>query len=149
MMVESLMGTDCKHTSHRCASILTIPIASMLSMDTPYDLTTLGGRVEFALARSRHTPSSAAHAIGCKPQAISQWISGSTKNIKNELIFKFADVTGFEARWIATGEGPPQLGQAILHTLSVMKAMDVEHQHLVARLADQVAEPKDGANGTQ
>lgn len=78
----------------------------MLSMTQKYDMTTRGGRIKFALDKSGHTPTTAAKKIGCKPQAISQWISKPDTNIKNNLLFEFADLTGFEARWIATGEGP-------------------------------------------
>lgn len=105
MMSDAFMGAHCKHTSSLCASILTWHGDSMLSMSNDYDLTTRAGRIQFALAESDHTPTTAARAIGCRPQAISQWISGASKNIKNDLLFKFSDLTGFEARWIATGEG--------------------------------------------
>lgn len=149
MMVESVMVAHCKHASLGNASILTGPDGSMLSMDTGPNLTTLGKRIEYALEHSGHSNTSAANLIGCKPQAISQWISGATKNIKNDLLFKFAEITGFEARWIVTGEGPPQLSQAIRHTVEAMKLMQPEQQYLVARLADQVSEPKGGENGTQ
>lgn len=105
-MFDASMGRHCKHSCVFSASILSQRGVSMLSMRKPYDLTTRGGRVEFALDESGHTPTSTAKKIGCKPQAISQWISRPDTNIKNPLLFKFADLTGFEARWIATGEGP-------------------------------------------
>lgn len=150
MINASLMGVDCKHTSSQDASILTLDIVSMLEMDTEYDLNTMGGRVGYAIKKSGHTPSSVALEIDCEPQAISQWIHGPTKNIKNSLLFKLADLTGFEARWITLGHGPQKTqniagilkNQAIAHTVEVMKVMDTEQQYLVARLADQVAEPK-------
>lgn len=81
----------------------------MLSMTQTHDLTTRGGRIKFALEQSGHTPTTAAKKIGCKPQAISQWTSKPDTNIKNKLLFKFADLVGFEARWIATGEGPQRV----------------------------------------
>lgn len=68
----------------------------------------LSDRVRHAVESSGHTPSSVARAIGCTPAAVLQWISGDTKNIENDLLFALADATGFEARWIGTGEGPPQ-----------------------------------------
>lgn len=109
MINASLMGWHCKHTSLQGASILTARIVSMLNMQTEYDLDSLGGRVGYALEKSGHTPSSAAVKINCKPQAIYQWIHGPTKNIKNDLIFKLSDITGFEARWITTGKGDPSI----------------------------------------
>lgn len=91
----------------------------MLTMKNEFDLSSRGGRVEFALDQSGFTPTSAAKAIGCKPQAISQWVSRPETNIKNHLLFKFADLTGFEARWIATGVGPQrkaEVGEGIYVT---------------------------------
>ena len=33
-------------------------------------------------------------------------MNGPTKNLKGEFLFALADLTGFEARWIATGKLP-------------------------------------------
>ena len=63
-------------------------------------------RIAHAIEQSGHTPASMARAIGCSAAAIYQWIKGDTKDIKNELLFALADASRFEARWIATGEGP-------------------------------------------
>ena len=68
----------------------------------------LSERVRYAIEQSGHTPSSVARVIGCTPAAVLQWISGDTKNIKNDLLFALADATKFEARWIGTGNGPQQ-----------------------------------------
>lgn len=72
---------------------------------------TTADRVAHVVAtfKDEHTGASAATlaaAIGCSSSAISQWIAGTTTNIKLDLLFKLADETQFEARWIATGEGP-------------------------------------------
>ena len=56
-----------------------------------------------------------ARAIGCTPAAVLQWVSGDTKNIKNDLHFALADATKFEARWIGTGDGPPQSAAQMNH----------------------------------
>jgi transcriptional regulator with XRE-family HTH domain len=66
----------------------------------------LSERVRHAIEQSGHTPSSVSRVIGCTPAAVLQWISGDTKNIKNDLLFALADATKFEARWIGTGNGP-------------------------------------------
>lgn len=70
------------------------------------ELKTKGERVAHALDAAGLTPAAAAKQIGCSREAIQQWISGRTKNIKNELLFSFSDLTRFEARWLATGKGP-------------------------------------------
>ena len=78
----------------------------------------LADRVAHAIKASGHTPSSAARAIGCTPAAVLQWVSGKTKNIKNEFLFALADATGFEARWIGTGEGPDRTLAAMNHRIN-------------------------------
>jgi transcriptional regulator with XRE-family HTH domain len=75
----------------------------------------LSERVRHAIEQSGHTPSSVARAIGCTPAAVLQWVSGDTKNIKNDLLFALADATKFEARWIGTGDGPPQSAAQMNH----------------------------------
>jgi transcriptional regulator with XRE-family HTH domain len=72
----------------------------------PQDAKTKGERVTAALESTGLSPAAAAKRLGCSREAIQQWISGKTKNIKNELLFSFSDLTRFEARWIATGKGP-------------------------------------------
>ena len=74
----------------------------------PQDLKTTGERVAHALQVAALTPAAAAKKLGCSREAIQQWKSDKTKNIRNELLFAFADLTHFEARWIATGRGPPR-----------------------------------------
>src|SRR5258706_10241577 len=72
----------------------------------PQDLKTTGEGVAHALEVGGLTPAAAAKQLKCSREAIQQWISGKTKNIRNELLFSFSDLTRFEARWIATGKGP-------------------------------------------
>lgn len=103
----------------------------MLGMQTEYDLDTLGGRVGYALEKSGHTPSSAAAKINCKPQAIYQWIHGPTKNIKNDLIFKLADITGFEARWITIGKGDSNITKVREPTVSYDVPITPEEQAML------------------
>lgn len=43
--------------------------------------------------------------------AIYQWLDGSTKNLKNEVLFDLAKETGFSAEYIATGKGIKRVGQ--------------------------------------
>ena len=78
----------------------------------------LADRVKYAIHESEQTPSSVARKIGCTPAAVLQWISGDTKNIKNDLLFALADATGFEARWIGTGEGPERPLAAMNHRIN-------------------------------
>ena len=87
-----------------------------------------------------------AHKIECSPSAISQWVSGLTKNIKNDLLFKFADETRFEARWLATGDGPMRLdggpeGDPQKHCLDLLyAALDQRGRAAVLRVAQSERE---------
>lgn len=94
---------QCKHAAPALSSILTGATGTLMQMDSSQ---TLAERVQFVLDQSAMTPAFVASKIGCSREAIQQWLSGSTSNIKNELLFAFADLTGYEARWIATGQGP-------------------------------------------
>lgn len=47
-----------------------------------------------------------ARAAGKSPAAVTQWISGETKEIKADSAAGIQTVTGFSAVWIATGKGP-------------------------------------------
>lgn len=71
-----------------------------------HDLTTKSGRIAYVLEATGHTPSSMARLLGCAPAAVYQWLNGSTKNLKEVFLWRLADITGFEARWISLGEGP-------------------------------------------
>lgn len=86
---------------------------------------------------------------GASKSTVHQWFKGTIKSISPEYAYQFEEKTGFSARWLMLGEGPPRLSKAILHTVEVMKTMEPEKQYLVARLADQVSQPKEGTNGTQ
>lgn len=50
--------------------------------------------------------SAIARAAGKSPAAVTQWISGETKEIKADSAAGIQAVTGFSAVWIATGKGP-------------------------------------------
>lgn len=122
-----------KHTLRLRSSMLPAIGNSMLYMSSNdfdsryFDLSTLGGRVGHALRESGLQVEAAASRLGINRQAIYQWIDGRTKNIKNEYLFGFADITGFSARWIATGEGsqrPPRYeDRRVQHALRVMESL--------------------------
>lgn len=50
--------------------------------------------------------SALARAAGKSAAAVTQWISGETKDIKADSAAGIQAVTGFSAVWIATGKGP-------------------------------------------
>ena len=71
-----------------------------------YAMSTPSDRVTKAIKESGHSATSAAKEIGCTPEAVIQWMNGPTKNLKGDFLFALADLTGFEARWLATGKLP-------------------------------------------
>lgn len=62
-------------------------------------------RINAAIKHAGMTKSAIAQACGVSPAAVTQWINGGTKDIKNENLFALAATTGVSARWLATGEG--------------------------------------------
>lgn len=78
-----------------------------VEMDTEL-LTTAGERIAFARDRSGKTLEQLGAEIGCSHAALSNWETGKTdaSQIKVGLLQAFADRTGFELRWLLTGEGP-------------------------------------------
>lgn len=119
-------------------------------MAQDFDLTTKAGRISFVIDGSGHNPASIAKLLGCKPAAVYQWLDGSTKNLKEHLLWKLADITGYEARWISQGDGPAKIDTALKHAQSVLLAMEPEARYTAVRLIDTLAEPrkKNGTNGT-
>lgn len=63
-------------------------------------------RITKAVLNSKYNAAEVARRMGIKPPSLSQLMKGVSKNLKMENLFSLADITGFSARWIATGEGP-------------------------------------------
>lgn len=135
------MILDYKHTYPAIASILILEPPNIGSMIPDYDLTTKSGRIAYVIEASGHVPGSIAKPLGCAPAAVYQWIAGSTKNLKEHLLWKLADITGFEARWISTGEGAQRIEKSIKHATEVLTAMEPEARYTAVRLIDTLAEP--------
>ncbi len=107
-------------------------------------MTTLAERVTKAIQTSGHSASSIARQLGCSPEAVLQWMSGATKNIKNEFLFALADITKFNARWIGTGDGPEidsyTTNRHIQHVVGVMEKMPDVVQAEAVKEVDSLAE---------
>jgi hypothetical protein len=112
-----------------------------MSNEADFDLKTKAGRIAYAIKASHHTPASIAMLTGCAAPAVYQWINGSTKNLKEEHLWKLSDVTGFDARWISTGEGMPRPYPCMKHVETVLKAMEPEARYTAVRLIDAIAMP--------
>lgn len=86
----------------RMLSIALLPCQAKLESISPM-LDSLADRLSFAFAYSGIRKADVARACNVTPQAVSGWTR--TGRISKELIFVIADLTGFRAEWIATGEG--------------------------------------------
>lgn len=97
-----------------------------------------GQRIAYAIEQSGNSPASIARIIGCSSAAIYQWIKGTTKDVKNDLLFDLADATGFEARWIGTGKGPQKKteGERERRLLETYAQLDERGRAAVQRVAE-------------
>jgi len=106
---------------------------------------TLAERITEAIGDSGVTVAAVAAACSVTPQAVYQWMSGETKQISGENLVELAEITGFDARWIAREVGPrrrlhPRTAQEA-HVLKVMQSLTSYQVDLIAKLTDSVAEP--------
>lgn len=65
----------------------------------------LGKRIARAIEVSTADVAVVARACNVTEQAVYSWMRGEVKNLRNENLFALADVTGFNARWLGTGQG--------------------------------------------
>lgn len=63
-------------------------------------------RIAKAIAGSGLKKGEVAKVCGVANSAVTQWINGDSKSLKPENLFALAKATGFNAQWLATGEGP-------------------------------------------
>jgi len=63
-------------------------------------------RIAKAISVSGLKKGEVASACGVANSAITQWITGESKSLKPENLYALAKATGFNAMWIAIGEGP-------------------------------------------
>lgn len=83
-----------------------------------------------------------ASTCGVSVQAVYGWLRDEIKDMKNKHLFELAELTGFEAKWIATGEGPMQFDRSIRHAEQVLAAMEPAARYTAVRLIDTLAEPQ-------
>lgn len=63
-------------------------------------------RIAKAIAASGLKKGEIASACGVANSAVTQWITGESKSIRPENLYALAKATGFNAEWLAIGEGP-------------------------------------------
>jgi len=111
-------------------------------------------RIQEALQTSGTTVKAVAQACGITEQAVYAWLKGDTKQISGENLVELAELTGFEARWIAKEVGPKQRIYAKssqqAHVLKVMQERPEVYSDMIVKIADTVAEqPPNTENGSK
>lgn len=101
-------------------------------------MSTLGERVARAINVAECEISAVSEACGISVQAVYAWKRGEVKNLQGNNLFALADLTGFNARWIATGKGPerPFNDEKEKALLDLYRACDDRGRATVVRAAE-------------
>lgn len=112
---------------------------------TVHAMPTLADRVKEAIEISGVSVSAIAERCGITPQSVYQWISGETKEIDGGNLVELAELTGYEARWIAKEAGPKKRIYARTpeqaHVLQVMQRMNGYEARLLVKITDTIPPP--------
>ena len=65
----------------------------------------LSERIAAAMAHAKITPSMLVKKTGSTKGAVSQWLSGTTKNLKSETALSISVATGVRHAWLIAGDG--------------------------------------------
>lgn len=68
-------------------------------------------RIAMAIEASGKKKGQIAAECGVANSAVTQWIKGESKSLKLENLYSLSEATGFNAEWLATGNGPERLRQ--------------------------------------
>lgn len=66
---------------------------------------TLAQRLAYALSERKNSPAELARAIGKTESAVSQWLSGETKNMRSDSLMAVSRFLECNPSWLATGDG--------------------------------------------
>lgn len=105
----------------------------------------LAVRVTEAIKASGVSVAAVAERCKITPQAVYDWMNGNTKEISGENLVELAELTGFDARWIARGTLPKIRVYAKTpiqaSMLEIMQKLPEDQEALYLRLLNSVAEP--------
>jgi transcriptional regulator with XRE-family HTH domain len=110
-------------------------------------MSTIGERIQEAMTAARLDQPGLARRIGVSKQAISAMISGSTKAPTADNVFRIAEATGFEPKWIVTGKGPRTKQEAAMERLDISMLSPAQQAAIRAALrafAEQENHPNGG-----
>lgn len=120
-----------------------------------WGMPTLAERIQEAITESGTKVPDIAARCGISVQAVYGWMRGDTKSIEGANLVELADITGYEARWIAKELGPKKrlyprtVGQE--HVLRAMQQLPRGYESMVIKIVDTVSEsdPGKGNGGSE
>jgi phage repressor protein C with HTH and peptisase S24 domain len=74
-------------------------------------MNTWNQRLERALKESGHTPADLARAVGVRPPSVTEWLNGTTKDLKAANAERVCRFLGINQSWLLYGKGPQKGGQ--------------------------------------
>ena len=92
---------------------------------TSNDLSTIGGRIKFAMERKGMSQADLMRAIGIKSSSMSNLINNTrTKRPSATTLLRLADVLDVSQEWIMTGKGEPDDKRVLVSDAEIHKDLD-------------------------
>ncbi len=118
---------------------------------TILDMATLSERVQEALIEANENGfniAAVAEACNVTVQAVYQWRDGATKVIEGDKLVELAEVSGLNARWIATEKGPKKVTKEMRQAQKLMADMTQERQQMAVKIISPLIERQSGSPAT-
>lgn len=110
----------------------------------------LASRIKVAMDESGVSVSAVAERCKISVQAVYKWLNGLTESLEGIHLVELADITGHEARWIATGEGVKVRAYAKTpqqaHVLAAMEKLPPSGAKALTEISDSLVK-QHGGNG--
>lgn len=115
-------------------------------------MSNLADRIKEAMDSTHVSVTQVAKTCGVSYQGVRKWRTGETINLDAGNLLALAELTGYEPKWILTGEGPRvrtyARNEAQANTLKVMEALPDNEQAKIPALAHLLAQhPTKRGNG--
>ncbi len=112
-------------------------------------MSSLADRIIEAMDKAGVSITQVAAACDVSYQAVRKWRTADTRHLEAGNLIKLAELTGYEPKWLLTGEGPRvrfyARNEAQANTLKVMEAMPEADQTKIPEIAHLLAKhPKQG-----
>lgn len=115
-------------------------------------MSSLADRITEAMDGAQVSVTQVAKACGVSYQGVRKWRTGETINLDASNLLALAEITGYEPKWLLTGEGPRvrryARNEAQANTLKVMEDLPIDEQAKIPALANLLAQhPTKRGNG--